>query len=71
MLGFHEKPRSELWVNGGFFCLRAGALEYLAHDSVLEREPLRRLAADGATARVPPRGLLGVHGHLQGRRRLE
>jgi glucose-1-phosphate cytidylyltransferase len=47
VLGFHEKPRSEHWINGGFFCLRAGALEYLAHDSVLEREPLRRLAADG------------------------
>jgi glucose-1-phosphate cytidylyltransferase len=47
VLGFHEKPRSERWVNGGFFCLRAGALEYLAHDSVLEREPLQRLAAAG------------------------
>ncbi len=47
VLGFHEKPRSERWVNGGFFCLRAGALEYLAHDSVLEREPLERLAAAG------------------------
>jgi glucose-1-phosphate cytidylyltransferase len=47
VLGFHEKPRSERWVNGGFFCLRVGALEYLAHDSVLEREPLQRLAAAG------------------------
>ncbi len=47
VLGFREKPRSEHWVNGGFFCLRAGVLEYLAHDSVLEREPLQRLAADG------------------------
>ncbi len=47
VLGFHEKPRSERWVNGGFFCLRTGALCYLAHDSVLEREPLQRLAAAG------------------------
>jgi glucose-1-phosphate cytidylyltransferase len=47
VLGFHEKPRSERWVNGGFFCLRAGALEYLSPDSVLEREPLQRLAAAG------------------------
>jgi glucose-1-phosphate cytidylyltransferase len=47
VLGFREKPRSERWVNGGFFCLRAGALEYLAPDSVLEREPLQRLAAAG------------------------
>jgi glucose-1-phosphate cytidylyltransferase len=45
--GFHEKPRAEQWVNGGFFSFRPGALGYLAEDSVLEREPLERLAADG------------------------
>ena len=45
VLGFREKPRSEHWINGGFLCLRAAALDYLAHDSVLEREPLQRLAA--------------------------
>ena len=28
-----------------------------------------RLAADGRAARLPPRGLLGLHGHLQGRGR--
>jgi glucose-1-phosphate cytidylyltransferase len=45
VLGFREKPRSEHWINGGFLCLRPGALDYLTHDSVLEREPLQRLAA--------------------------
>jgi glucose-1-phosphate cytidylyltransferase len=45
--GFVEKPRSEHWINGGFFCLEPGALDYLVEDSVLEREPLARLAADG------------------------
>ncbi len=45
--GFREKPRSEHWINGGFFCFRAGAIDYLGEDSVLERAPLRRLAADG------------------------
>jgi glucose-1-phosphate cytidylyltransferase len=45
--GFVEKPRSEHWINGGFFCFEPGALDYLDEDSVLEREPLRRLAADG------------------------
>jgi glucose-1-phosphate cytidylyltransferase len=45
--GFHEKPRSEHWINGGFFCFGAGVLGYLRPDSVLEREPLERLAADG------------------------
>jgi glucose-1-phosphate cytidylyltransferase len=45
--GFREKPRSEHWINGGFFCFEAGVLDYLADDSVLERAPLRRLAAEG------------------------
>jgi glucose-1-phosphate cytidylyltransferase len=45
--GFHEKPRSEHWINGGFFCFDAGALSYLEPDSVLERAPLERLAAEG------------------------
>jgi len=45
--GFAEKPRSEHWINGGFLCLDPGALSYLDENSVLEREPLQRLAADG------------------------
>ncbi len=45
--GFAEKPRSEHWINGGFLCFEPGALAYLDAESVLEREPLRRLAADG------------------------
>jgi glucose-1-phosphate cytidylyltransferase len=47
VVGFDEKPRSEQWVNGGFFCFRAGALRHIGEDEVLEREPLRRLAALG------------------------
>ncbi|HET7120262.1 MAG TPA: sugar phosphate nucleotidyltransferase [Solirubrobacterales bacterium] len=45
--GFAEKPRSEHWINGGFFCFEPGVLEYLRPESVLEREPLARLAEDG------------------------
>ena len=45
--GFVEKPRFEGWINGGFFCFEAGVLDYLSEDSVLEREPFERLAADG------------------------
>ena len=48
--GFREKPVAEQWVNGGFLVLEAGALDYLSDDSILEREPLERLAADGALA---------------------
>jgi glucose-1-phosphate cytidylyltransferase len=46
--GFAEKPRSEHWINGGFFCFEPGVFGYLGPDSVLEREPLERLASDGA-----------------------
>jgi glucose-1-phosphate cytidylyltransferase len=45
--GFIEKPRSEHWINGGFFCFEPEALDYIGPDSVLEREPLSRLATDG------------------------
>jgi glucose-1-phosphate cytidylyltransferase len=45
--GFVEKPRSEHWINGGFFCFEPAALAYLDAASVLEREPLARLAAEG------------------------
>jgi glucose-1-phosphate cytidylyltransferase len=45
--GFVEKPRSDRWVNGGFFCFEPGVLDHLDEDSVLEREPLARLAAEG------------------------
>ncbi|HWA53620.1 MAG TPA: sugar phosphate nucleotidyltransferase [Solirubrobacterales bacterium] len=48
--GFVEKPRSEYWINGGFFCFEPGVLDYLDADSVLEREPLERLAAAGELA---------------------
>jgi glucose-1-phosphate cytidylyltransferase len=45
--GFVEKPRSEHWINGGFFCFEPGVVDVLEDDSVLEREPLERLAGSG------------------------
>jgi glucose-1-phosphate cytidylyltransferase len=54
--GFVEKPRSEHWINGGFFCFEPGALEYVGEDSVLEREPLERLAAEGQLRAHPHEG---------------
>jgi glucose-1-phosphate cytidylyltransferase len=44
--GFHEKPRSEHWINGGFFCFEPGVFDYLSDSSVLEREPLEGLVDD-------------------------
>src|SRR4051794_12468765 len=45
--GFREKPRSEHWVNGGFFVFDRAVLDRLGPDHVLEHEPLEGLAADG------------------------
>jgi glucose-1-phosphate cytidylyltransferase len=45
--GFHEKPRAEHWINGGFFCFEPAVFDYLTDSSVLEREPLEGLAEDG------------------------
>ena len=45
--GFHEKPRSDHWINGGFFCFEPGVFDYLTDGSVLEREPLEGLAEEG------------------------
>ena len=47
VLGFREKPRSEHWINGGFFCLEPKAFDYLGLASVLERQPLEDLAREG------------------------
>jgi glucose-1-phosphate cytidylyltransferase len=46
---FTEKPQAgEGWINGGFFVLDRGVLDYIDGDETLwEREPLERLAADG------------------------
>jgi len=44
---FVEKPRSEHWVNGGFFCLESGALDYLGERIVFEDSGLAALASAG------------------------
>lgn len=46
---FSEKPQTdEGWINGGFFVFEPGVFDYLpGDDSVLEREPLERLAEAG------------------------
>jgi glucose-1-phosphate cytidylyltransferase len=46
---FEEKPQiGEGWINGGFFVLEPGVRDYIEGDeTVFEREPLERLAADG------------------------
>ena len=45
--GFIEKPKSDHWINGGFFCFEPAVFDWLDSGSVLEREPLEGLARDG------------------------
>ncbi|MBI4533559.1 MAG: glucose-1-phosphate cytidylyltransferase [Candidatus Melainabacteria bacterium] len=45
---FEEKPNSgEGWINGGFFVLEPGIVDYIEGDhSIFEKEPLEKLALD-------------------------
>ena len=45
---FAEKPQTdEGWINGGFFVFNPAIFDYLENDdTVLEKEPLERLAAE-------------------------
>lgn len=44
---FTEKPLSLGFVNAGFFCFEPEVFNYLAPDSILEREPLEKIASNG------------------------
>jgi len=46
---FREKPRGDgAWINGGFFVLEPGVIDYIAGDeTVWERDPLQNLSRDG------------------------
>lgn len=55
---FAEKPQtSEGWINGGFFVFEPGVFDYLPDDAtVLEKDPLERLARDGELMAYQHRG---------------
>ena len=42
---FREKPRLDMYMNGGFFCFNRGVLDYILDNEVFEKEPLQRLVA--------------------------
>jgi glucose-1-phosphate cytidylyltransferase len=46
---FEEKPRmTDKWINGGFFVLEPGVLDYIEGDQTAwEGEPMERLSSDG------------------------
>ena len=49
VLGFQEKPQGDGgWINGGYFVLSPKVIDYIEDDNTIwERDPLERLAADG------------------------
>jgi glucose-1-phosphate cytidylyltransferase len=47
VVSFSEKPKLEGWINIGFFIMEPDFLNYLHPSSVLEGEPLAKLAEDG------------------------
>ncbi len=55
---FHEKPSGDGgWINGGYFVLEPGVMDYIADDStVWEREPLEALAQQGQLSAYKFRG---------------
>jgi glucose-1-phosphate cytidylyltransferase len=70
---FTEKPQGDgSWINGGFFVLEPAVLRYIQDDqSVWEREPLERLAADGQLSAFVHRGFWQPMDTLRDKIRLE
>ncbi|WP_319796998.1 glucose-1-phosphate cytidylyltransferase [Nitrobacter sp.] len=70
---FHEKPDNEMgWINGGFFVVEPSVVDYIDGDDMTwEREPLERLARDGALAAYRHCGFWRPMDTLRDQRELE
>ncbi|MGV8834211.1 MAG: glucose-1-phosphate cytidylyltransferase [Devosia sp.] len=70
---FHEKPDNEMgWINGGFFVFEPSVFDYIeGDDTVFERTPLERLAADGQLAAYQHTGFWRPMDTLRDQRELE
>jgi glucose-1-phosphate cytidylyltransferase len=70
---FREKPRGDgTFINGGFFVLEPGAIDFIASDSTTwEREPLENLARSGNLAAYPHEGFWQPMDTLRDRKLLE
>ncbi|CAN5749889.1 glucose-1-phosphate cytidylyltransferase [soil metagenome] len=72
---FNEKLPGDgesAWINGGFFVLEPGVLDYLESDAtVFEREPLERLAHDGEMSAYRHNGFWQPMDTLRDKRVLE
>ena len=70
---FEEKPSDEIgWINGGFFVLEPGAIDYVEGDATSwERAPLANLAKDGQLAAFQHTGFWQPCDTLRDKRELE
>ena len=70
---FSEKPQTgEGWINGGFFVFEPEVFDYLAEDqTILERQPLERLSADGQLMAYRHEGFWQCMDTLRDKSRLE
>ena len=70
---FDEKPQTaEGWINGAFFVLEPGVLDYIEGDNTQwEREPMVALARDGELMAYRHHGFWGCMDTLRDKRRLE
>ena len=73
IIRFEEKPVGDgSWINGGYFVLEPGALDYIEDDDTIwERAPLERLARDGQLSAYPHRGFWQPMDTLRDKNKLE
>jgi glucose-1-phosphate cytidylyltransferase len=73
VVDFYEKPEEgEGWINGGFFVLNSGVLDYIdGDDTPWERTPIERLARDGQMVGYTHRGFWSCMDTLREKNMLE
>lgn len=70
---FQEKPAGDgAWINGGFFVLEPGVLDYIDGDeTVWEQQPLQRLVSNGQLGAYKHEGFWQAMDTLRDKNRLE
>jgi len=73
VVSFTEKPKGDGgWVNGGFFVLEPGALDYIEGDRTWwERQPMKNLASDGQMVAFKHSGFWHCMDHLADKHKLD
>ena len=64
--GMCPVSKAGLWINGGFFVFRTEVFEYMQDGEELVEQPFQRLIQRAAAHRLQIRGILELHGHVQG-----